>query len=40
MELTTFKSFLGNPVYEDKDILIYQGDSLLLMNKFQQNVYL
>jgi adenine-specific DNA-methyltransferase len=33
MELNTFKSFLGTPVYEDKDILIYQGDSLLLMNK-------
>ena len=33
MELNTFKSFLGTPVYEDEDVLIYQGDSLLLMNK-------
>lgn len=32
MELSDFKSFLGQPLYEDDNILIYQGDSLELMN--------
>ncbi|MDY6897135.1 MAG: site-specific DNA-methyltransferase [Cyanobacteriota bacterium] len=32
MELHEFKSFLGEPAYEDEDILIYQGDCLQLMN--------
>ncbi|MDJ0509698.1 MAG: site-specific DNA-methyltransferase [Crocosphaera sp.] len=32
MELSNFKSFLGQPIYEDKNALIYQGDSLELMN--------
>ncbi|WP_107668266.1 site-specific DNA-methyltransferase [Cyanothece sp. BG0011] len=32
MELSDFKSFLGKPIYEDKNVLIYQGDSLELIN--------
>ncbi len=32
MELSDFKSFLGQPIYEDENILIYHGDSLELMN--------
>lgn len=32
MELSEFKSFLGQPIYEDENILIYHGDSLELMN--------
>ncbi len=32
MELSDFKSFLGQPIYEDKNVLIYHGDSLELMN--------
>ena len=34
MEINTFKSFLGTLVYEDKDVLIYQGDSLLLKKPY------
>ncbi|MEB3277993.1 MAG: site-specific DNA-methyltransferase [Lyngbya sp.] len=37
MELGEFKSFLGNPAYEDEDVLIYQGDCLKLMNQLPEN---
>ncbi|WP_413165138.1 hypothetical protein ACL6C3_02770 [Capilliphycus salinus ALCB114379] len=37
MELGEFKSFLGNPAYEDEDVLIYQGDCLQLMNQLPEN---
>jgi DNA modification methylase len=33
MKLFEFKSFLGNPAYEDENVLIYQGDSLRLMDR-------
>ncbi|MGK7887039.1 MAG: site-specific DNA-methyltransferase [Crocosphaera sp.] len=36
MELSDFKSFLGQPIYEDKNVLIYHGDSLELMNFIPQ----
>ncbi|MDJ0579794.1 site-specific DNA-methyltransferase [Crocosphaera sp.] len=36
MELSDFKSFLGQPIYEDKNALIYHGDSLELMNFIPQ----
>lgn len=32
MNFEHFKSFLGSPIYEDKNILIYQGDSLELLS--------
>jgi adenine-specific DNA-methyltransferase len=32
MDLSHFQSFLGKPIYQDKDVLIYHGDSLKLMN--------
>lgn len=33
MDLQGFKKYLGNPEYEDDDVLIYKGDSLSLMER-------
>lgn len=36
MNLSDFKSFLGEPAYEDADVLLYSGDCLSLMDRLPQ----
>ena len=37
MKLQDFRRCLGEPAYEDSNVLLYSGDCLTLMDKFPDN---